>query len=391
MVLISYEYSVPYIALFLILVGLGIFESRAKSSQKKYIGLASTTTFILFIGFRGYVGWDWYYYQELYNRINIDSNTFNLNPNEVFYPGFIFFLKFLKTINSNFLFVSTTITVINSIFYFIFFNKYRLNVSIGFALISVFCLNIQIDLLRNSLSLLIFLFSIRYIDRKKIMSFLLCNLLGATIHLSSLLFIPLYFVFDKNWNNRVIKFFISITSLLYFLRFDYSTYLSQFIAIFSPDLSNKFEIYSSIETYLLSEINIPLFTLKLIMVISTLTYYNSIINYDKRFRIFLNLLILHFICFTLLSGFSVIQDRLSLLFVFSYVVVLQVMKDFIRFKKVVVTGFIFFQSLSIGLRYKSIMFEYNNYLFQNVSLTRQISKFENYAFILNPIQNQKRW
>ena len=68
---------------------------------------------------------------------------------------------------------------------------------------------------------MLFLLSVKYIEQKKFLKYLLLNLCGAMFHLTSLLYIPFYFIAKRYLSRRVfiILFSIGVFILVFKINF----------------------------------------------------------------------------------------------------------------------------------------------------------------------------
>lgn len=388
----SYSYSFPYILVFLFLIALSILENKSSLKERKFFGYVSLLIFVSFVGFRGYIGWDWFSYHELFESIGALGSA-NVGPQvidskQVLSPGFIITIKVFKLFSSNYLLYSTCLTLISGLFFYNFFEKYNVNKSFGFALLITFALNIQIDLLRNNLALLLFLYSIHHLNNRNLKKYVIINLIGATIHLSSLTFIPLYFIIHRNLNNLTTKVVLGIGAGMYFLQVGIADLIIQVTSLFSSELASKFRIYSSIESYLTTSINYEYFFVKMVLAIFIFMKYNDIAKKDKRIIPFLNLALFNIFAFLYFSGFSVLQTRFQILFVLSFLIAIPYLLEHIKMRVLAYSIFISFQIISIGIRYKVILFQYENYVFKESDIYKRKSIFNNHAYIINPLQTE---
>jgi hypothetical protein len=386
----SYIYSLPYIGVFFLFLVLAYLEEKTKESHKSIIGNISLIIYFIFIGFRGYVGWDWHSYYEIFNSFQplgeVKTIIYKESITEILSPGFEFIMRFFKLFSDDYLVFISFISLLSSFVFRHLFKKYDVNVSLGFALVIAFGLNIQIDLLRNSISILLFLYSIEYIYQKKPIYFLFLNLIGASIHLSSLLFIPLYFIINKKFNLTIIKILLIVGVIFYFLQLDVATSLIEITSYFSPEIESKFIVYKSIESYFKGEINYSLLFLKLFFALVLIYYYNIISKKNKYLIPFLNLSILNIYSFLFFSSFAVIQSRLQILFILAFVIVIPNILKKTNYKLLAYSGFIIFQTFSILVRYDVILFNYQNTLFISPNIDKNKMIFDNNAYIINPLK-----
>ncbi|UYI80136.1 MAG: EpsG family protein [Fusobacterium varium] len=63
---------------------------------------------------------------------------------------------------------------------------------------------LEIDMMRNIKSILLFLCSIKYIKERKPVVFIALNILGMMFHSSSAIYFPMYFILNIKWNRKFI-------------------------------------------------------------------------------------------------------------------------------------------------------------------------------------------
>lgn len=203
--------DVYYIAIVLCFFCL-IFSILAKKLDL-LVSFILIAIFCIIAGFRYNVGTDFKTYVYFINLIKDGHDTY-------MEPGFEILIKFL--IGSGFevqsvFFISSLITLT---FFYLFIIKhsklYTLSVVIFF-LFPIFYLA-SFNGVRQFIAIGFFLYSLRFILDRKILSYGLFILLGALFHKTILLMLPLYFLLDKKLNLRktilVSIFYVSVVSFL---------------------------------------------------------------------------------------------------------------------------------------------------------------------------------
>jgi hypothetical protein len=295
-------------------------QNAIKITPKKAVILVVPVAFILFFGCRGFIGWDWTVYYPFYKEL---PSLFHLDfSNQVFDIGFIIYAALLKTITANFhvfIFINVLIDVL---LLHLFFQRYLPEkfYALGFALFLVFFgFVMETDLMRNAKSLLLFLLSLKYIENRKFLLFLLFNLIGLWFHWSAIVFFPLYFFLHKQVTIRSIVIIMLIGLFIYIFRFEYIKPILIFAGSFlSENAANK------INSYVLS----PLFGTnyafsmgffeRIFMAILILLFYNRLIEKNKSNILFINSFFLFLIVHLFFSEVNIAIVRLGNLFVFSY-------------------------------------------------------------------------
>ena len=385
----SIEYSLPYIALFLFFLIISFFEHK----NKNLISNVSLFIFIIFIGFRGYIGWDWYSYTEIFDRIipffnSNSSDNFNYFDTGI-YPGFTIIISIFKIFSDSYIFFILFLTIVSGLSFKTLFVKYNINVSLGFALLILFGLNIQIDLLRNNLAIIIFFFSLDSLLKRKKKSFFILNIIGVTIHLSSIFFLPLYFVLHKRIKKHVL--ILSVVGVyIYFTKVNFEMIIDK-LSFLPQDIQTKLEVYSSIEALFSIDVNVLLFLLKIFLLFIIIYFYDIIINSYPKSIVFLNLALLNILSFLYFSSFNIMHSRLQYLFVLSFIfciphIYLNLYKTpFFSLKKSILFFFVIFQCFSMSQRYGVILFKYENNLFSWDNLYERTKILENNAYEIQPL------
>ena len=162
----NFIFSLPY--LFILFCFLTVNFLRC-TIHRKY--LISGGIFILFFGCRGFVGWDWYSYYEIYNQTSdLIIQKYSTEP------CFGFFMVGCKIIGLDyhgFVLVSTCFDfILLHLIFKLYLSKYY---AWGFFFFIVFSMGYEIDLMRNIKALLLFIYSLQYVYRKKITYFLFYN------------------------------------------------------------------------------------------------------------------------------------------------------------------------------------------------------------------------
>lgn len=131
--------------------------------------------------------------------------------------------------------VPTTIFVFlcTALTYFLTYRYLSANVrNIPFALVIFICMGgiqLHIDFVRSAVSAALFMYSIRYIEERKLKQFLLLNLVGLTFHVSALLYIPVYFLYGARISNKLLAGIGIAGALLQFLNIPLASYICIFI------------------------------------------------------------------------------------------------------------------------------------------------------------------
>ena len=193
--------ALPYILLVIFYILLSAV-SYYRNKFRLIIEVISVAVFILFFGFRGFIFYDWSSYYPAFESLPDVSTLFTQDWLKWGWePGFILFASIVKELTNSYQFFVLLCTLINVILLTRFFKLFIPFLPLGFVMyFSMNGIAISTDLLRNSISICIFLNAIPYIQKRRIVPYISLCLLGATFHASSLAYIPLYFFLNKKLN-----------------------------------------------------------------------------------------------------------------------------------------------------------------------------------------------
>ena len=316
-------YFLPYA---LNLIGLGllaIFYQQVEDKKKKMITLFCFIYVLLFFGFRGYIWDDWQVYYQIFK--DISWYDFQINPfkggNDHFYePGYVLMNLFIKSIYDNYVFFQFTQTSICALLLFRFIMKKELNTPFFLMLFLAFGgYEILINLMRNSIAILIFLNAIPYLEERKPVHYFMLCLLAVTFHLTSILFLPLYFILNVKINKWVFLG-VFLAGLAFFIL--HISLLTPLISLVLGGSDSRMEImaeqYSKIDEA--KTLSIGLLER---MLTGTLMfcYYDKLQEKSEKEHIYINAVMLYFACVFFLNELAVVSQRLGMLLMFGYWIV----------------------------------------------------------------------
>ena len=223
------QYSLAYIAFFLVIVFLFLVESISKNNDLlcgKSLSIFSYATLFLvlnyFICCRGYVGSDvkayYTFYQDTPTIFSSLSKFNNFFKSWNYEKGFSIYSIICKTLfRDSFLAFQFFNSAIDLIILHSCFKKYcKENYIFCWFFFSIFYgLYYEMYVLRNVKSIMIFFLSIQYIYDRRPLKFYLLNTLGLLFHSSTIFFMPMYFLAYLKRNKKIeISIFI-IGNLLF--------------------------------------------------------------------------------------------------------------------------------------------------------------------------------
>lgn len=399
----SYIYSIPYIILFLIFFVLFLWENRIrkKDGNINIIRYLSMLVFFGFFGFRGYLDTDFSLYYPLYEVTPTidDANgiaKFFSKINEDFLlkvePGFKIILIFLKSITDDYFFLQIVSSFVDVLFLNYFFKKYSPQYVLGFIMFLIFSgLIIEINLLRNSKAIFLFIYSLQFIKERKAAKFFLCNGLALFLHSSAIFYFPLYFILHKRFPTVFVWGTFLLGNFLFLGQIKFITPIVTALGdLFGGSYSLLAEAYSKDKMYS-SGYGISIGYLeKVFTFIIFYKSYNKVGEYikdDNTLNIFYNLFFIYTITYFFLSEYSVFIDRITTLFVFSYWILYPYLYTTLKqeIKNLFTFILLFFGVYKMYNSNNFILRNYENILWDKPSISKAYSTLNKHMEkILNP-------
>lgn len=377
-------YTVPYL---LLLIGFYLLsvETRKTSTARitpRTLWLCGFL-FLFFFGLRGFVGWDWYAYYQLFSEtpslLDLNRDFFEYALVE---PGYIFYISLIKLFTDNyhvFIFISVFIDFIllSSIF-----NRYNKNLAFSFALFIGFFLTSEINLLRNAKSILIFFCALHYIKERKIVPYSILIFCAFLFHASSILYFPFYFFLHKRIPRKVLIGLVFVGICLSVLQMPFITPLINAAgAVLGGRISLITEMYLSSDLYSQTFGIGFRFIERVISICLVIIYYDRIIAGNPNNILFVNLFIAYILVTLYFYELVVMFDRISTLFVLSYCFVIPLLLDNIRIKN----NRRIYRSCVIVYTFLIVYTHTNNPLYRYDNLVWGVSSYEERQAIFNSI------
>ncbi|MBR4320883.1 EpsG family protein [Treponema sp.] len=393
----SIFYCFPYIIIFIIITifSVPLVNNRNPNASIINFGQYFAITFILilFIGLRGFIYTDWKTYYPYYNSLpslfdgkNALLTTITKGKYSVYEKGWLLFSILIKTFSSNYFVFQNLQFCIDLFILLLFFKTYIpdhifLGVVFFYVFNGVIGLGLEINFLRNAKALMLFLISIQYIQKKKIILYFLLNIFGILFHTSSVLYLPLYFILNRRFSKKIYLYIFVIGNFIYLLQIRWvsvillsvSKYLGSNIEyiLYRYITSSKWSVSYGISIGYLERF----FTFILVMHFSNRLY-------KKSFNIiFINCLYLYILSYLYLSEMRILTDRIPLLFAFGYWIIYpQIYVFFKKDKKIIFLSFLIFYSvLKIMSGHSTILNMYDNALYLKYSYEQRV-QFRNQYF-----------
>ncbi len=403
----SYQYSIPYLIFLFYLVILVFIEFRQINAGKNttFTRWATLIGALVFVGLRGFIYSDWISYYNLFEKIptfwegglssfskSDFSEQFATDVNvgksgmEI---GFLYFTYFFKSIFPNY-FVWVFINAAIDLFLLdIFFRRYSKYYVFGFIIFFAFGgMMIECNLMRNVKAILLFLISLKYLEERRILPYMLINLVGILFHSSAFLFIPMYFILNKVWPKWLMWAIFIIGNALFLLHISYLEPLMLKMAdIVGGRFAVQVKLYFAIDLYNQSY-GISLgYIERVVTFLAIILFQNKLIEQRRSNCMFINAYVLYFFCFFYFSEIMIAVERLTLIFIFSYWILypeLLFLVKKITHKIIVLVAMITYCALKLVTMNSNILCRYDNLIFGIVSYEERADIFyDNIESILN--------
>jgi hypothetical protein len=250
---------------------------------------------------RDFTGYDWLNYHYFYDVLQRQEMPFFEALFHLYVePGF----SLLNIIIPDFYLLLLFVAIITVPVRLWAINKYSeaKYVSLLMYFTSIF-LAYDMGIMRQAISISALFIGLQYIRDRKLLKFLLVILAGSFFHLSTLVFIPLYFVNFRNFSRKIIYIATGIALVFYFID------LSQVLAFFINLIHNEF-ITERLDEYLRYNNDLLLSLVKrIVILIFFVEFYKRYKVVDKMSLIFLNGYVLSVIFMAFLSSIPIFGER----------------------------------------------------------------------------------
>ena len=376
------EFAYPYLLLVMIYGSLAVYAHFNSESQMKTmcVNILSVVVFVFFFGLRGFVAYDWTSYYPEYQSLTDLRTLFTLPLNKwTWEPGFMIFGVICKTIYPNYFFFQFLCILINVILLMMFFRRYVSNIPLAFMIMLVMSgFEININLVRNSISILLFVNAIVFIEKKQFLPFLLVCLLGFTFHSSSLAYIPMYFIINRKFNKYIMMAIFAVANVIYLFHIPILKSLILLVVDYiMPSTKLWVEAYLSMDLSTGSVLSIG-YLERLLTGILLFCYIDKLREIHNGNNIFVNSMLFYLCTFLFLSEFRTISLRCSYLFIYAYWIVwIDLIKCFTyRNNKILYLSFVALYSLlKVYFLNTTAMSEYYNITIENKPYNERLIHF----------------
>ncbi len=383
---IDTTYSIPYLILLLAYFALAVVEQRGRDNPAVLprVMAACAAVYVLFFGFRGFIGWDWTNYYQWYHDT---PGLFKLRPGAFgTEPGFVVLMSAFRQLSLGYHVFVLVNSVVHVWLLSLFLKRYAPEGFHAFGFVVFFAMGgfgLEVDTLRNCMSIMFFLVSIRYVEERRPLPFFLLNLAGCLFHLSSALYLPLYFFLHRAMPRTAAMAIFAVGAAVFFLRIEFLLPVMKFIAgIAGGKLRFMIEVYLDNPVFGNSYgISIGLIE-RLGSAALLILYYPQLLRAGRRNAIFINLFICYFISFFFFSEFSIISIRVGLLFACAYWIlwpsIIAVSELRVNRMVLIAAMMLYFNFKMVGLT-KFPLYRYDNVLTGAKSYAERREIFDRYS------------
>jgi hypothetical protein len=341
---------------------------------------------ILFIACRGFILSDSFGYYQFYKSIPDGLNThqsisyFIENSSYGWEPGFVYFAVLCKKISSNYFFFQFINSTINIIIIFIFIRRFNDdNIIFSFLFFFLFGLATEINLMRNSKAIMIFLLSLKHLENKKYITFIIYNIIGSFFHTSALLYIPVCLLVNIKFDKKLVLALWIVGNIKFILNIAVLDSIFDSLANINSELR-----LLRIMTYYVDTENKALSIGYIERTATFLVIYcfsDRIIKKEARMRIYCNIAFTYFLLQLYLAEVGILSGRMTHMFNFVYWILYPRIYILLKRKEnkiFFMCVFFGYAMLRLGASYKDIVQQYNNFLFGTVNYSERKAYYDSF-------------
>lgn len=306
---------IPYMEVFGFLLLGGAVDVFGKNERKKHmLFVFSIILLIEFLGLRGFIGWDWWAYYPSYNNL---PNGFNY---EIGYEIWSNIFYKIGLSYHHFTFINTVADILILAYVLKKYSKYP--IFSMFLFLAVQGLSFEVDLLRNAKAVLLFIISIQFIKERKLIPFLILNILGMTFHMSSVIYLPMYFILNRNYSRKIVLPLIILGNIYYLFDTKLFIHILEYMSSVLPAaVGGKITSYLSI---IPQNYKLPVGTLyfeRLVTFIMVFFFLHKEKNHREKENpyslIMENSFYIFYLIFLFTSEFFIASTRIGILFIYA--------------------------------------------------------------------------
>lgn len=301
--------------IFLLVLSVIVSEKKEDEKLCRNMTILGITIFLIFFGCRGCIWHDWTVYTFLFDKIAW-SDVASYNYFKHSEPLWLVYELICKTLFDNFYFLAFISSLINTVLLVRFFRRYSISVLFALATYVAFSgFELSINLMRNSMAMFIVLNALPYIEKKKFGKYLIICAIATGVHLSSIIYIPMYFILNRRINKWIFLASVLIGNIVLFSNMAIVLKLAEAIGFSNEIITAKIEAYSGFGMYAGSRF---VLLQRFFICLMVFFYYEKLNELSSSNRIFINALMIYILGSYLTSEFSEMSNRIGILFSFSF-------------------------------------------------------------------------
>ena len=281
--------------------------------------------FICFFGLRGFLFTDYLNYYKIFDSVPTIFNSndtiynfFHESEYKGLEKGFLISIIFLKSIWPNYFFFQFSFVFVDFMLLYSFSKEYVKDyIPLAFCFFFIFNgPGIEINLIRNAKAIFLFLFSIKYLERKRYLTYIVLNIIGLLFHTSAIFYILLTPFYYFKVPKKLILFMYIVGNFFFFTHIKWCIAFLNLISDYLPG-----RLGFLVRTYV--GINKGSFGLSVGFLERTLTFWIVFFSMKdfyqiKKLRFFYNCIFIYLFLYLYFTELPIIQNRIGSLFVFAY-------------------------------------------------------------------------
>lgn len=339
---------------------------------------------LFFIGFRGFIITDWVEYYRFYQRLPTISNISSYGYHG-WEKGFIIYASLIKTITNDFFlfqFISFFIDliVINK---FITENVEKGQYALAYISFFVFeGLNLEVNLLRNSKAILLFLLSIPYLERRKYVQYYLLNILGIAFHISSVVYLIFPFFINHKFSKKFILCVYFIGNVLFLFHISFTKAILTLIlnVIGNSRIKNLIIGYDLLSDTNALGVSFGYFE-RILLFFLVFLFQDRLIKKNKRNLLFINMFWGYSFLFLFVFDIYVFCQRFKILFIPALWILIPEIFSLIKRREnkgLLLSVFLLYSCLATYLQCDEPNYQYSNYLLHEQDYQKSYRAIESY-------------
>lgn len=319
------SYALPYLIMMLLLAVLAVSNNKISDVLQQRMWMPCAVLLMVFYGLRAYVGDDWTGYHVVYQFVKPHDFHLNIFASHSFRfePGFAILAYVCRMIagSEGYLFFQSVITLIQVWLLIRFFRRYSNNLPLSIIVfLAMGGIVMLINTMRNTIAILLFLNGMHYIQERKPIPYFLYCLAALSFHLSSAIFVPLYFVLHKRVSRWVFLVIFILCNAVVLLKIPVlSIGVGTVADIIGGKVSRMVTMYLEDSHMMALSFSLSIGYLeRLATGIIIFIYWDKLMTLRRENVMFINAMIFFFFFYFFFSEVREVGRRLSELFIYGY-------------------------------------------------------------------------